>query len=126
MAAYTRILLMIALCAGTAFSLKCYTCYIQSNNANCMTAENCTSGETYCKTTVTSAGAVGFSVVSITKMCAISCTATSTSFSVASSSVSCCSSDLCNTSGGASIKSSYAAIILALGSILTILKGLML
>ncbi|XP_040289282.1 lymphocyte antigen 6E-like [Bufo bufo] len=123
MAAYTSLLLVIALCAATAHSLQCYTCVSATTNANCQTAANCTNGQTYCETSVTSVSVAGISATSITKTCAVSCTPTSGGFIVGSASVSCCSTDLCNTSGGASIKSSYAAIILALGSILTILKS---
>ncbi|KAM3910018.1 lymphocyte antigen 6E-like [Leptodactylus fuscus] len=124
MAAYTSLLLVIALCAATAHALRCYTCTGASSNSNCMTATNCTLGETSCMTSVGSVSFAGISATSITKTCAASCTPTaSTSFVVGSASVSCCSTDLCNTSGGASIKSSYAAILLALGSVLMILKS---
>ncbi|CAJ0960068.1 unnamed protein product [Ranitomeya imitator] len=64
------------------------------------------------------------SATSISKSCALACTASSTGISVASGSTSCCTTDLCNVSGGASIKASSAAIILALGSLLTILRSL--
>ncbi|KAM4704903.1 uncharacterized protein WCC33_009714 [Rhinophrynus dorsalis] len=115
MAALKVLLVLTAICIGTAVSLKCYTCTVQSSNSNCMTATNCTAGETYCKTSVVSAGIGSVSATTITKTCASSCTASSFGVSVASTSVACCSTDLCNTSGAYGIKSSYAALALALG-----------
>ncbi|XP_066434805.1 lymphocyte antigen 6E-like [Eleutherodactylus coqui] len=123
MAAYTSLLLVIALCAAAADSLQCYTCNQQNTNDNCMTATNCSSAETHCETSVASASIAGISALSITKTCASSCTPFSSGTSYTSSSISCCSTDLCNQSGGASIRSSCAAIILALGSVLIILKS---
>ncbi|XP_018430602.1 PREDICTED: prostate stem cell antigen-like [Nanorana parkeri] len=117
MAAYASILLLAALCIGTAYSLQCYTCTAASSNSNCQTATNCTSGLNYCETDVASASAVGISVTTITKFCTSSCTPTSTSYYVGSTSTSCCSTDLCNTSGAISIKSTYSAIFLVLGTI---------
>ncbi|XP_073532971.1 lymphocyte antigen 6E-like [Phyllobates terribilis] len=123
MAAHTSLLLVIALCTATAYSLKCYVCTLETSNANCQTAANCSNGETYCQTVMASAGVGAISFTSITKSCALSCTPSSGGISMASTSTSCCSTNLCNVSGGASIKSSYVAIILALGSLLTILKS---
>ncbi|XP_075067565.1 lymphocyte antigen 6E-like [Mixophyes fleayi] len=117
-ASITSVLLLIALCVGTAVSLQCYTCAGQSSNANCQTASTCTGGETYCETTVGSAGISGYSVTSISKSCSLSCTPVNSGISVVSASVSCCTTDLCNTSGGTNIKYSFTAIILALGFIL--------
>ncbi|KAG8539282.1 hypothetical protein GDO81_021126 [Engystomops pustulosus] len=123
MASYTSLLLVIALCAATAHSLQCYTCTAASSNSNCQTATTCSSGQTYCMTSVGSASVAGISVTSITKTCALSCTPSSAGYLVASASVSCCTTDLCNTSGSTSIKPGSAAIILALGAILAILKS---
>ncbi|KAM4688890.1 uncharacterized protein O3C94_006989 [Discoglossus pictus] len=105
-----------------AYSLKCYTCISQSSNTNCMTTTNCTAGlDSYCKTSVASAGAAGISVTSITKTCDATCTATSGSNVAGSASVSCCSTDLCNTSGAISVKSSYAMLALCVGLLLALL-----
>ncbi|XP_044129527.1 lymphocyte antigen 6E-like [Bufo gargarizans] len=123
MAAYTSLLLVIALCAATALSLQCFTCTSQSSNDHCLTPENCTSSDKYCQTSVASVSVAGASAATINKMCAVSCTASSTNVLGVSSSTTCCSTDRCNTSGSTSLQSSYAAIILALGSILTILKS---
>ncbi|KAG9465620.1 hypothetical protein GDO78_017984 [Eleutherodactylus coqui] len=121
MAAYTSLLLVIALCAATAHSLKCYTCTQQPTNANCLTETDCKSDETYCQTMVVTAPARG--KTAIIKMCTSSCAPYSGSNNLGSGSVSCCTTDLCNYSGGASIRSSCAAIILALGSVLIIVKS---
>ncbi|XP_044150706.1 lymphocyte antigen 6E-like [Bufo gargarizans] len=123
MAAYTSLLLVIALCAATVYSLRCYTCESQSSNSNCLTETNCTSSATSCLTTVASGSAGGVSATSIIKRCADSCTPLTTTIAGVTATATCCSTDLCNYSGSTSIKSSYAAIILALGSILTILKS---
>ncbi|XP_069815879.1 lymphocyte antigen 6E-like [Dendropsophus ebraccatus] len=119
MAAYTSLLLGIALCAATAYSLKCYTCDGASSNAACMTATNCSSNATFCQTQTGSISGLW----GITKACVTSCTPVDFSFAGITSTTTCCSSDLCNTSGGATITSSYTAIILALGSILTVLQS---
>ncbi|XP_072269360.1 ly6/PLAUR domain-containing protein 2-like [Pyxicephalus adspersus] len=123
MAAYTSILLLAALCMGTAYSLECYTCANIASSSNCNTKTNCTSGWNYCRTDVTSAS-VGISVTTITKTCALSCTASTASVpGVGSVSTSCCSTDLCNSSGANSIKSSYSAIFLLLGTIVMLISG---
>ncbi|XP_069815704.1 ly6/PLAUR domain-containing protein 2-like [Dendropsophus ebraccatus] len=122
MAAYTSLLLVIALCAAKAYSLRCYTCELQSSNANCMTVTTCSNTATSCQTTVATAGGIS----SIIKRCVDSCTPLSTSISGVSATNTCCNTDLCNTSGGATITSSYTAIILALGAVLTVLKSSML
>ncbi|XP_040288798.1 ly6/PLAUR domain-containing protein 2-like [Bufo bufo] len=121
MAAYTSLLLVIALCAATVYSLRCYTCELESSNSNCLTETNCTSSATSCLTSVGSGSAGGVSATAIIKRCAVSCTPLTTTISGVTATVTCCSTDLCNYS--TSIKSSYAAIILALGSILTVLKS---
>ncbi|XP_040288602.1 lymphocyte antigen 6E-like [Bufo bufo] len=123
MAAYTSLLLVIALCAATVYSLQCYTCELESSNSNCLTETNCTSNATSCLTSVASGSAGGVSATAIIKRCAVSCTPLTTTISGVTATVTCCSTDLCNFSGSTSIKSSYAAIILALGSTLTILKS---
>ncbi|KAM4029592.1 lymphocyte antigen 6E-like [Anomaloglossus baeobatrachus] len=123
MAAHTSLLLVIALCVATVYSLNCYTCSLQTSNANCQTSTPCGSGVGYCQTIVGSASSGGVSATVISKTCASACTAGTYSLSGATATTSCCTTDLCNTSAGASIKSSSAAIILALGALLTILKS---
>ncbi|XP_073485527.1 lymphocyte antigen 6E-like [Aquarana catesbeiana] len=123
MAAYASILLLAALCIGTAYSLQCYTCVSATSNSNCQTVTNCSSGLNFCQTTLASVSAFGLSTTSITKNCAASCTASGGSFVVGSTSVSCCSTDLCNTSGAISIKSSYSVIVLVVGTLVMLISG---
>ncbi|XP_077127493.1 lymphocyte antigen 6E-like [Ranitomeya variabilis] len=115
MAAYTSLLLVAALCAGTVYSLSCYTCNGQSSNTNCMTATNCSSASTYCMTSVVAGGIGSLSGASITKTCASVCTDTGFNAVVVSTSVSCCSTDLCNVSGVSSVRSTYTVLVAALG-----------
>ncbi|XP_053569193.1 lymphocyte antigen 6E-like [Bombina bombina] len=87
-----------------------------------MTAVNCTAGiDSYCKTSVAAAGIGSLSIASITKVCAAVCTPSSLSLSVASTSVSCCNTDLCNTSGASSVKSSSTILALSVGLFLALL-----
>ncbi|KAM3929264.1 lymphocyte antigen 6E-like [Leptodactylus fuscus] len=123
MAAQTSLLLVIAFCAATAYSLQCYTCDLASSNSACLTVTNCSSNETYCLTSVGSGSFAGVSSTSILKRCETSCAPTTLTIAGVTATVTCCSSNLCNYSGGAIIRSSYAAILLALGSVLTILKS---
>ncbi|KAG9470253.1 hypothetical protein GDO78_018476 [Eleutherodactylus coqui] len=124
MAAYTSLLLVIALCAATAHSLKCYTCIARPTNDQCLTATNCSIDTMYCQTVVT-ATVEGKVTTAVDKRCLSSCTPESAKNDVLSVTISCCKTDLCNysDSGGTSIRSSCAAIILALGSVLIILKS---
>ncbi|XP_075704844.1 lymphocyte antigen 6E-like [Rhinoderma darwinii] len=123
MAAYTILLLVAALCTGTVYTLSCYTCTSQNSNTNCMTAANCSATATSCMTSVVS-GAIGsLSYSSITKTCSANCTASGSNIVIVSTSVSCCSTDLCNTSGAASVKSTYTVLAVALGVIGFLLKS---
>ncbi|XP_077346656.1 lymphocyte antigen 6E-like [Lithobates pipiens] len=124
MAAYASILLLAALCIGTAWSLQCYTCTAATSNSNCQTETNCSSTDTYCQTIVATASAYGVSATSISKSCEASCTASSGSaLGVASASTTCCNTDLCNTSGAISIKSSYSIIVLVVGTLVMLISG---
>ncbi|KAE8599821.1 hypothetical protein XENTR_v10017340 [Xenopus tropicalis] len=116
------VLVLTALCIGTAVSLTCYTCSGQSTNTNCMTATNCTASQTYCKTSVIAGGIGSLSAATITKSCESICTSVSLSAIVVSTSVSCCSTDLCNTSGAAGIKPSSIGLALSLGFVLLLLR----
>ncbi|PIO25117.1 Lymphocyte antigen 6E [Aquarana catesbeiana] len=122
MAAQASILLLAALCIGTAYSLQCYTCVSATSNSNCMTPTTCLSTEGYCETSVGTATLLGVTATSITKSCAASCTASSGSvLGVGSGSTSCCTTDLCNTSGANSIKSSYSIIVLVVGTLVMVI-----
>ncbi|XP_069815878.1 prostate stem cell antigen-like [Dendropsophus ebraccatus] len=157
MAAYTSLLLVIALCATAAYSLQCYTCESETSNANCLNATTCSNTTTACLTMVASGGNIAF----ISKGCVDLCAAFNTDSNGVNLTVTCCSSDLCNRgdsstststtttigrttsiitstttgrttsrttailsiSDSAITGTSYTAIILALGSVLTILKS---
>ncbi|XP_063309041.1 lymphocyte antigen 6E-like [Pelobates fuscus] len=108
---------------ASGFALQCYTCTGQASNTNCMTATNCTAASTYCKTSVVSGGIGSLSAATISKSCESVCVATSLNVLVVSTSVSCCSTDLCNTSGATSIKSGYAILALCLGIFLTLIRN---
>ncbi|KAM4603138.1 lymphocyte antigen 6E-like [Discoglossus pictus] len=124
MEALKVVLLVTALCIGTAYSLSCYTCTGEISNANCMTATNCTVGmDSYCMTSVASASVVGVSAGSITKECTAFCSPTNIGFLGVSSSVSCCSTNLCNVSGASSVKTSYAMLVLSVGLLLALVKN---
>ncbi|XP_053571938.1 lymphocyte antigen 6E-like [Bombina bombina] len=123
MEAVKAILLVTALCIGTAYSLSCYTCLSESNNANCMTSQSCSDTDAFCMTTVAAAGVAGISFASITKECAAICQETGIGILGASTSVSCCDTDLCNTSGASGVKSSYAILALCVGLLLALLRN---
>ncbi|XP_069478256.1 lymphocyte antigen 6E-like [Ambystoma mexicanum] len=102
-----------------AHTLRCYTCTSQTNNSQCMTATNCTSGETNCKTDVINY-AVG---KSITKACASSCTVTNVGAGGIGYKTECCSTDLCNTSGATGVKISYVVLAATVGFIGLLQRG---
>ncbi|OCT77248.1 lymphocyte antigen 6E [Xenopus laevis] len=112
-------LLVAALCIGTAQSLQCYTCLVATSNANCMTPTNCSSTDTSCMTVASSA----FGLTAIMKSCKSSCSPANTNLTLVTSSVSCCSSDLCNVSGSSAVKYSFPALGLSLGFLLVLLRS---
>ncbi|XP_053571393.1 lymphocyte antigen 6E-like [Bombina bombina] len=59
--------------------------------------------------------------LSITKECASACTEVTLHSSSASNSVSCCNTNLCNTSGASSVKSNSATLALSVGLFLALL-----
>ncbi|XP_044130519.1 lymphocyte antigen 6E-like [Bufo gargarizans] len=123
MAAYTSLLLVAALCTGAVYSLTCYTCASQSSNSNCMTATNCSATDTSCMTSVVSGGIGSLSIASITKTCTAVCNETGINAVVVSTKVSCCNTDLCNTSGTSSIKATYTVLAAALAAIGVLLRS---
>ncbi|XP_073488743.1 lymphocyte antigen 6E-like [Aquarana catesbeiana] len=115
MASTKGLLVFIALCVGSALSLQCYTCTSQSSNTNCKTPTNCSATDTNCMTSIVAGGLGSISGASITKTCTAVCAATGFNAVVVSTSVSCCATDLCNTSGASSIKFTYTILAVALG-----------
>ncbi|OCT77268.1 hypothetical protein XELAEV_18032467mg [Xenopus laevis] len=123
MAVSNLFLLVIALLIGTACSLRCFSCTALSRNEDCRNTETCSSSTDYCMTTVASAGIGSLKYTSITKTCSPACKESSFGTSVGSGSVSCCSSELCNTSGAIGIKYSYPALVLSLGFFLLLIRN---
>ncbi|XP_072010710.1 lymphocyte antigen 6E-like [Engystomops pustulosus] len=123
MAALTCLLITAALCMGSVYSLKCYTCTSQSSNTNCMTPTTCSASDTTCMTSVVAGGLGSLSGASITKSCTAVCTETGFNAVVVSTSVSCCSTDLCNTSGASSIGSTTSVLAAALGAVTVLLRS---
>ncbi|XP_069477849.1 lymphocyte antigen 6E-like [Ambystoma mexicanum] len=119
MKAFLISLLALVLCVERAHSLRCYTCISETSNSQCMTATNCTSGETNCKTDVINY-AVG---MSITKSCASTCTETDVSVAGVGYKTACCSTDLCNTSGATGVKISYVVLAATVGFIGLLQRG---
>ncbi|XP_004919284.1 ly6/PLAUR domain-containing protein 2-like [Xenopus tropicalis] len=115
MATLSIALIVTALCAGSALSLKCYTCTSQSTNANCKTEGSCNIYEVFCRTNVVSST----TGISITKSCATSCAPSS----VETNTVACCSTDLCNLSGATGVSYSSALLALSLGFALVLVKN---
>ncbi|NXM55774.1 LYPD2 protein, partial [Illadopsis cleaveri] len=86
-------------------SLQCYTCRDLTPVENCQTIENCTEAQTVCKTMMYSLEDVyPFTGVStVTKMCSSSCDASNVDGIGVAHPVTCCSYDLCNFDGAASL-----------------------
>ncbi|XP_069812942.1 ly6/PLAUR domain-containing protein 2-like [Dendropsophus ebraccatus] len=136
MAAYTSLLLVIALCATAAFSLRCYTC----DSTSCLIPTTCPANTTACLRKVgeflisvpgspesfsysrasdySDGTSYGYGATAVTTMmCVPSCSLNiTTNMSKAVTCAICCTTDLCN--GSPAITCSYTAIILALGSVL--------
>ncbi|XP_031760364.1 lymphocyte antigen 6E-like isoform X1 [Xenopus tropicalis] len=119
MAALYVSLLLAALCIGTVVPLKCYTCLSAASNADCKTQTDCGPNDAYCQTVVGSVSGKK----AIGKYCTPSCTPGSSSFAGITGTVSCCKTNLCNTSGAPGVKYSYPALGLSLGFLLVLLRG---
>ncbi|XP_068091114.1 lymphocyte antigen 6E-like [Hyperolius riggenbachi] len=122
MANYSSVLILIALCVGSALSLRCYTCKSQKTNTNCMTATNCSSSSSSCMTSVVGGGLGSLSGATIDKSCTDTCTETGMNIVIFNSGVSCCYTDLCNVSGASSVKSTYTILAGVLGLLGVLLK----
>ncbi|XP_063780829.1 lymphocyte antigen 6E-like [Pseudophryne corroboree] len=123
MTASTSVLLVMAICVGTAYSLTCYTCASQSNNTACMTQTNCSANSTSCMTSVVTVGIGSLSASTITKTCSPTCTPSGFNAVVLTTQVSCCNTSLCNTSGANSVTSTYTPLAVALGFVGILLRS---
>uniref|UniRef100_A0A452H3Z6 UPAR/Ly6 domain-containing protein n=1 Tax=Gopherus agassizii TaxID=38772 RepID=A0A452H3Z6_9SAUR len=90
-------------------SLVCFTCKDASSNWGCLASTIFASGENYCVTTY-----LGSRNESISKGCASVCPSSGINIGIASASVFCCSSFLCNTSGASSVKVTYLVLAMAI------------
>ncbi|XP_065442413.1 lymphocyte antigen 6E-like [Chrysemys picta bellii] len=125
MKAFLLTLLVAVLCVEQAHSLLCFTCKDASSNWGCLAPTICQSGENYCVTTYLGAGIGGHSGQSISKGCASICPSVGINIGILATSVSCCSSSLCNISGASSVKVSYSVLAMAiLASFVYIRAGL--
>ncbi|XP_030409771.1 lymphocyte antigen 6E-like [Gopherus evgoodei] len=125
MKAFLLTLLVAVLCVEQAHSLVCFTCKDASSNWDCLASTTCQSDENYCVTTYFGAGIGGHSGQSISKGCASVCPSGGINIGIAATSVSCCSSFLCNISGATSVKVSYSVLAMAiLASFVYIRAGL--
>uniref|UniRef100_A0A8C5F063 UPAR/Ly6 domain-containing protein n=1 Tax=Gopherus evgoodei TaxID=1825980 RepID=A0A8C5F063_9SAUR len=98
---------------GLSHSLVCFTCKDASSNWGCLASTIFASGENYCVTTYLGAG-IGKFGHSISKGCASVCPSGGINIGIASASVFCCSSFLCNTSGASSVKVTYLVLAMAI------------
>ncbi|KAM4027184.1 lymphocyte antigen 6D-like [Anomaloglossus baeobatrachus] len=114
MAVHTSLLLVIALCAATGLSLRCFSC--ESVSSQCRTVKICSSEQPYCETKVEAEKNAGVGVTYTTQCTDVCAPRRGDGFVVL-----CCTTDLCNTS--AAVTSSSAAGTLALGLLLTILNS---
>ncbi|XP_039592932.1 prostate stem cell antigen-like [Polypterus senegalus] len=108
MEAHLLVLILGCLSIKTAYGLQCYACTSSFSNADCnKNTQNCTI-ETNCYSSVTSA----LGIKSITKGCGVSTMCNSNiNVVVASTSTTCCSTDLCNVNSSST--SSLNVLLLA-------------
>ncbi|XP_072269302.1 ly6/PLAUR domain-containing protein 2-like [Pyxicephalus adspersus] len=116
MAAYTSVLVLLALCMASAYSLKCYTCEIGTQN-DCMKTAICSANQTFCRVVVTNVGDFSY----IKKDCVSECKNRIFSFFFRGE-ASCCTTDLCNVSGATSMQATYTILAVALGFLGALLK----
>ncbi|KAJ1194653.1 hypothetical protein NDU88_003941 [Pleurodeles waltl] len=89
-----------------ATTLRCYTCDQETSNDKCQTISNCTVPNKICQTTV----ATSSSGTITSKNCASSCVPTNDEINGISFSISCCTTDLCNTNQAPCMKSSHLSL----------------
>ncbi|POI31551.1 hypothetical protein CIB84_004698 [Bambusicola thoracicus] len=123
MKASLLVVLVIALCTESAFSLKCFSCKDAPSNIHCFNIATCADHEKYCLTTYSTKGLGDDREQSITKKCAAFCPSIDLNIGIAGIATSCCQSSLCNVSGASSVKTSYTMIAVGvLASLACILR----
>ncbi|XP_042555944.1 prostate stem cell antigen isoform X1 [Dipodomys spectabilis] len=115
-----KAVLLVLVAAGVALqpgaALQCYSCTAQVSNQDCLNVKNCTQGQTQCWTS--RVRAIGL-VTLISKGCTSECVDDAENYYVGKKNITCCSTDLCNTSGAHALQPATAlALLTMLGSLL--------
>ncbi|XP_065485493.1 lymphocyte antigen 6E-like [Caloenas nicobarica] len=117
------VVLVVALCTESAFSLMCFTCKDATSNVHCLSPTTCSDHEKYCVTTYSTMGFSNDRNQRITKKCSAFCPTIDLNIGIAGVASSCCETSLCNVSGASSVKTSYTMITLGiLASLACILR----
>ncbi|XP_061463048.1 lymphocyte antigen 6E-like [Rhineura floridana] len=114
MRASFAVLLAACLCVERAFSLVCWSCDGAESNWGCWRWQICSDSDNYCVTTYVGAGIGEYSTQSISKGCAPICPHMGINIGVAATSVSCCSSFLCNISGATSVATNHLVLAVSM------------
>ncbi|XP_044309163.1 lymphocyte antigen 6D-like [Varanus komodoensis] len=112
MKASAVVLLVAALCAGTALSLHCYKCQDAKSHGECKDTVKCMDLDRVC---VTLEHRNPAQELLISKWCAPECPAFTSEIKVAKANFSsnCCEMDYCNSGGPSSVKTSHALVAVA-------------
>ncbi|XP_012880662.1 PREDICTED: prostate stem cell antigen isoform X3 [Dipodomys ordii] len=115
-----KAVLLVLVAAGLALqpgaALQCYSCTAQVSNQDCLNVKNCTPGQTQCWTS--RVRAIGL-VTLISKGCTSECVDDAENYYVGKKNITCCSTDLCNTSGAHALQpATTLALLTVLGSLL--------
>ncbi|XP_065688368.1 lymphocyte antigen 6E-like [Patagioenas fasciata] len=117
------VVLVVALCTESAFSLVCFTCKDATSNVHCLSTTSCADHEKYCVTTYSTMGYGNDRNQRITKKCSAFCPTIDLNIGIAGVASSCCETSFCNVSGASSVKTSYTMVILGiLASLACILR----
>ncbi|XP_042322154.1 lymphocyte antigen 6E-like [Sceloporus undulatus] len=115
MKAYLAALLAALLCVERVSSLMCFHCENAESNWDCISMKSCEPNEKYCITKYFGGGVGEKHKQSISKGCAAMCPQGGVDLGLMAFSVKCCETNLCNTSGAFSVKSS--TLMLAVGTL---------
>ncbi|XP_068028089.1 lymphocyte antigen 6E-like isoform X2 [Anomalospiza imberbis] len=120
---FLLVVLGVALCTESAFSLTCFSCKDATSNIHCLSTTTCSENEKYCLTTYTTSGTGSDRSQRITKKCSAFCPTIDLNIGIAGVATSCCETSLCNISGASSVKTSSTILTLGvLASLACILR----
>ncbi|NXM63842.1 LY6E protein, partial [Illadopsis cleaveri] len=120
---FLLVVLGVALCMESAFSLTCFTCKDATSNLQCLSTNKCLENENYCLTTYSTTGTGDRQSQRITKRCSAVCPQIDLNIGIAGVATSCCETSLCNISGASSVKTSSTILTLGvLASLACILR----